>query len=344
MKKHLPLILFVLLSIGFLAQGVNAQHRFITSAGWAAARAQANSYRIHGNNELNQGRTSTAFGAFNEVHRLASESFDWQTLYQLAQLYCQLGYHNMSSQTFGQATAVAYDMAVFDLRRNGSGGDCASGRAGLAAAAGSAANIRDDCPNLHTLSTIDFWAQKAQQNLQMLNANYGPNGCPPVGFIMTYQASGPQGYNNQLTGSMPLRPFGFDTSNTCDAWCPFRFVLGPPIQVSQVLEAKFDVWVKSCGQLENTDQFLLYGNSGQRHVVFTGFPGDIVQGWGPVNFPVPDAGLPCDDRDHVKKKWDCGQDIRNLLINSMRNGWPLHCCLQDDSAVWGGSITINYLP
>jgi hypothetical protein len=77
----------------------------------------------------------------------------------------------------------------------------------------------------------------------MLNSNYGPQGCPPVGFILNYQASGPPVYNNQLTQGHPLRPFGFDTSNTCDAWCPLRFDLRPPVQVSQVLEAKFDVWV-----------------------------------------------------------------------------------------------------
>jgi hypothetical protein len=225
MKKRICSTLFVLVLIGFLAQSAKAQHRLITSAGWAAARAQANSYRIHGNNVLNQGRQSTAFGAFSEVHRLASESFDWPTLYQLAQIYCRLGYESMSSNTFGQATAVACDMAVFDLRRNGSGGDCTSGRARPAVAPGWAANIRAACPNLHTLATIDLWTQKAQQNFQMMNANYGPQRCPPVSFILIYQASGPPGYNNQLTQGFLLRPFGFDTSNTCYAWCPFRFDL-----------------------------------------------------------------------------------------------------------------------
>jgi hypothetical protein len=96
--------------------------------------------------------------------------------------------------------------------------------------------------------------------------------------------------------------------------------------------------------LDNTDQFLIYGNSGQWHVVFTGFPGDLVQGWGTVNFPIPIASLPCDDPAHNNNNWDCGTDIRHLLINSMRNSWPLHCCLQDDSAVWKASITINYIP
>jgi hypothetical protein len=271
MKKIGCLILFVIFTNGFFAEG-EAAHRFISRADWAATRTQAEPFRLHGNNELNQGRQSTAFGAFNEVHRLASQSMDWETLYSLAQLYCRLGYANMSSQTFGQATAAAYDMAVFELRRPGSGGDCAGGRAGLAAAAGWRDNIRNACTGLRTQGTVDFWTTKAQQNLQMLNANYGPNGCPPVGFMLAYNANSPQGYNNQLTQGKPYRPYGRNNGNLVNAWCPFKFDLTPPVQVGQVLEVRFTMAVKPCGDLESTDQFLIYGNSNQVHVIHKYFP------------------------------------------------------------------------
>jgi hypothetical protein len=91
----------------------------------------------------------------------------------------------------------------------------------------------------------------------------------------------------------------------------------------------------------------MYGISGQQHVIHSGFPHNVTVAsgqWGNVGFAIPLTGTPCDHPDHSKANWDCGTDIRHLVLRSMQNGWPLHCCLQDDSDVANAVITVNYLP